>query len=238
MVRLKIMTYNICHGRGLDGTVDIGRTCDVIRAQNPDIVGLQEVDRHFGPRSFWMDELGYLAAELEMNWTFGATISRRISPFSRRRGYYGNAILSRFPILDSHSEVLPAVKTLEPRGFTHARLDVGQNVVLNVIVTHMGLSAEERAIHREKIMEYLSSVPDPKLLLGDFNENPDGPTVMYFSSLLTDAASLAGVSGPRIDYVFLGKGASLDEFAAIRSDASDHDPVVAVVTLRGPEQLV
>ena len=43
---IKIITFNIAHGKGMDGIVDIERQADVIQRYNPDIVFLQEVDMY------------------------------------------------------------------------------------------------------------------------------------------------------------------------------------------------
>jgi endonuclease/exonuclease/phosphatase family metal-dependent hydrolase len=45
-----VMSFNIHHGQGTDGVLDLERIARVIRASGADIVGLQEVDRHFGGR--------------------------------------------------------------------------------------------------------------------------------------------------------------------------------------------
>ena len=57
---LKIMSYNIRHGAGIDDVFDLDRTAGVINKQAPDIVGLQEVDSA-GNRSKKIDETAYLA---------------------------------------------------------------------------------------------------------------------------------------------------------------------------------
>lgn len=233
---IRIMTYNIHHGRGLDGRVDIDRIAEVIRSGNPDIVGIQELDRRFGHRSLWTDQLECLTMKLGFSGAFAPTIKRMVSAFPYRLGYYGNAILSRYPIVRSCSELLPRQDTLENRGFLHAIIDVW-GLKLNFIVTHLGLSERERVLQCSRLLDYLERVPAPRVLAGDFNEFPDGPTISEISARLRDAAlvSEGGVRGllpSRIDYIFVEDGLTVKAVERIRSDASDHDPIVAVVEIR------
>lgn len=46
--RLTVATYNIHAGAGEDGTYDLARTADAVRALHADVIGLEEVDVHWG----------------------------------------------------------------------------------------------------------------------------------------------------------------------------------------------
>ena len=48
---IRVMSYNIHHGEGIDGKLDLKRIGDIIKNSNADIIGLQEVDKNFGSRS-------------------------------------------------------------------------------------------------------------------------------------------------------------------------------------------
>src|SRR5687768_38666 len=52
---LPVMTFNIHHGVGLDGRLDLARVAAVIRASGAEVIALQEVDRHYGERSAFAD---------------------------------------------------------------------------------------------------------------------------------------------------------------------------------------
>jgi endonuclease/exonuclease/phosphatase family metal-dependent hydrolase len=67
---LKIMSYNIRHGEGMDMVLDLSRAGAIIQSQSPDICGLQEVD-HFCSRSDSVDQTDYLAQKTQMEGTFG-----------------------------------------------------------------------------------------------------------------------------------------------------------------------
>lgn len=60
-----VMTFNIHHAQGTDGVLDLQRIADVIEASGADVVGLQEVDRHYSARSDWVDQAAALAELLE-----------------------------------------------------------------------------------------------------------------------------------------------------------------------------
>ncbi|WP_306301269.1 hypothetical protein [Thalassobacillus sp. C254] len=74
-MEVKVMTYNIHHGKGMDRKVDINRIADVIAQSNIDIVGLNEVDKHFSRRSNHMDQISILAEKLNMYEAFSASIT-------------------------------------------------------------------------------------------------------------------------------------------------------------------
>jgi endonuclease/exonuclease/phosphatase family metal-dependent hydrolase len=104
---LRVMTFNIRHGRGLDGRVNLGRIARVIRDARAGVVGLQEVDRHYGDRSGFVDQAGSLAAALDMRVVYGPTLDLEPPPPGRPRRQFGNAVLSAYPIQDSDNVLLP-----------------------------------------------------------------------------------------------------------------------------------
>lgn len=87
---LRVMTYNIHVGVGMDKQLDLPRIAAVINAQHPDLVGLQEVDRGVA-RTQRIDEIAELAKLTRMDYAFAFNLHYQ-------GGQYGVAILSRFPI--------------------------------------------------------------------------------------------------------------------------------------------
>ena len=96
---LRVVSYNIKHGRGNDDTVDLERTARVLRAQNPDIVALQEVDERVR-RSGSVPQADSLGRLLGMSAAFGGFMDYQ-------GGQYGMAILSRYPIVSINPIRLP-----------------------------------------------------------------------------------------------------------------------------------
>ncbi|WP_420865642.1 endonuclease/exonuclease/phosphatase family protein, partial [Streptomyces prasinopilosus] len=69
-VPLRVATYNIHAGAGEDGVFDLDRTARALRDLNADVIGLQEVDVHWGGRSDFVDEARALAGTLDMRVFF------------------------------------------------------------------------------------------------------------------------------------------------------------------------
>ena len=105
------------------------------------MICLQEVDRHFGPRSEDVDQALLLARALDMQLAWGPALDEP-RPGGQPRGEYGNALLSRLPILISDVHQLPGGG--EPRCAlrTMVELDGG---ALWVTVTHLSRSGGDRA---------------------------------------------------------------------------------------------
>ena len=69
------MTFNIHHGRGMDKQLDLYRIAEIIKASDADIIGLNEVDKHFSKRSDYQDQISWLAKQLNMNQAFSPSLS-------------------------------------------------------------------------------------------------------------------------------------------------------------------
>src|SRR5882724_9651944 len=67
--KLRVMTYNIHVGVGMDKRLDLQRIADVINQEHPDLVGLQEVDRGV-TRTQSVDEIAELARLTQMEYAF------------------------------------------------------------------------------------------------------------------------------------------------------------------------
>lgn len=91
------MTFNIHHGKGIDKQVDLYRIAEVIEKSDADIIGLNEVDKHFSKRSLYENQIGWLAKQLNIEHAFSPSLSIK-SKNSTTIRQYGNALLSRYPI--------------------------------------------------------------------------------------------------------------------------------------------
>ena len=70
---LRVASYNIRHGVGSDGRLDLPRTAAAIAALGADVIGLQEVDDTFAERSAYEDQAARLAQMLGLQVCFAAT---------------------------------------------------------------------------------------------------------------------------------------------------------------------
>lgn len=233
---VRVVTFNIAHGRGRDRRVDFGRTAALINGLDADAVLLQEVDRHFGQRSGWHDQLTLLGELCGLTGVFGSSLRRRPSEPDRPPREYGNAVLTRWPVAQVETIGLPGRRGEEPRSLLLARLTLpgGPLTVGSVHLQHT--SAATRA---EQIAAVLAAVGDidPLVLGGDLNAGPETAELGLLTSALRDvwvsAGEGAGATFPghrpraRIDH--LVTSASLRPVAAwvVPSDASDHLPLVA-----------
>ena len=106
-VTVRVLSYNIQHGMGADGRIDLPRLAAVMKATNPDIIALQEVDQAT-ERSGGVKQLDELARLLGMHAEFGKAIDYL-------GGAYGVGILSRWPISDPDNQPLPSPPRIEAR---------------------------------------------------------------------------------------------------------------------------
>jgi len=110
----RVMTYNIHHGEGLDGKVDLQRIADLIKREQADIVALQEVDKGV-ERTARRDCPGELAALTGMSCVFS-------NNYHYQGGEYGNAVLTRFPVkrwTNRHYEMLRPGEQRQRQFFGH-----------------------------------------------------------------------------------------------------------------------
>lgn len=182
MTSWRIATYNIRHGLGADGRVDLARTAREIRALEADVIGLQEVDDRFGSRSEHQDQPARLAALLGMEVRYGATID--LAPLqaggSRRR--YGLALLTRHEILGHRLDLLPAdpeqAPPSEPRGVLHTRIRHRDGGTLDVMVTHLSPVLRAHRAHQVRgIIRLARDLSGPAVLMGDMNTDPAAPAL-------------------------------------------------------------
>ena len=235
---LSVLTFNIRHGRGLDGVVDLERTARVIRASGADIIGLQEVDRHFMARSDWADQVLVLVKLLGCHAVHAANIDRAPRGPNSERARYGTAVLSRRPIVSWHNISLFRSEHEEQRGLLHAVVDVA-GVKVHVFNTHLeAFSATDRARQTVQVATLVGDIA-PAVIMGDFNATPDAPEIAPMLSRFTDVwaetrtsvGSTITADAPvsRIDYVFAGAGVRPvgADLVTVHPEASDHLPVLA-----------
>jgi endonuclease/exonuclease/phosphatase family metal-dependent hydrolase len=156
MRSLRVATFNIQHGRGPDGRVDLDRFARAVATLDVDILGLQEVDVGV-PRSHLADVARIAAVATGMHVSFGAATAID-------GGQYGNALLTReLPdVVDRLA--LPGREGREPRAALLAR--VGG---VSVAATHLSVGADQHVGQLETMRAALVEYPSPRVLLGDLN---------------------------------------------------------------------
>lgn len=251
MQRLRIVTYNIAHGRGLQPIQGLTsrrrirsillRMAKLIEKLNPDVVALQEIDQN----STWagsFDQLEFLREFTGFPYAVFGINNRRTGLLKLN---YGNAILSRHPIAEWEN-ITFGQKRMGEKGFLFAELDVhGKRVPL----VNMHLHYRSRA-HRikqvDQVMAYLNKKRAlrhahwavPPIVCGDMN-NPshtDDATASLFSyfskhgnySLHPQKARTFPSPLPRrmLDFVFLPPECVEVYCLVVRTMLSDHRPVM------------
>ena len=229
---MRIVTYNIHKARGMDGRISIKRIEEVLEGLQADIIALQEVfavcDSHVG-------QVETLAYDLGLHATFGCTRHHHGRP-------YGNAILTRWPILAS-CEMDISRSNRERRGCIRADLKTPRGV-LHVFNIHMGTSYFER---RHQVRRLLSSrqidenLIGPRVLVGDFNEWIKGLTTRLLSDKFESLNLALHVRKRRsypgllplvhLDHIYFERPLHVQKAELVRTRlskiASDHLPLVA-----------
>ncbi len=169
-MRVRVMTYNIHRAIGVDRRFRPDRIVRIAEHHAPDVLLLQEVD-HGVPRSRETDLGRDLAQALGFPYfVVGHNVSLR-------RGRYGNATLSRYPILRERNIDL-TIDSRKRRGCQHTTIEMekvrGHPHRMDVFNLHLGLSAQERArqiglLVRSKEFSELDP-QEVSFVGGDFND--------------------------------------------------------------------
>jgi len=233
-VELTLASYNIHSGIGTDGRFDLERVVAVLEEIRPDVATLQEVGDFRGVTAR-EDHPELLAERMGMHLAFGPNVVRN----GRR---YGNAILSRLPIIKSKNYDL-SVPRREPRGALRCDIDVGGGRPMHVFSVHLGLSMRERRAQEALLLtaDILRDTVrnDPVIVCGDFNYLGSRPVPSLVRQALSDVAHVLGVQPRtyhsrwpfmRLDRIYADKGVGPLELRVHRTPlstvASDHLPLV------------
>lgn len=230
---ITVMAYNIRHGEGTDGRIDLRRIAAVIEAQDPDLVTLQEVDRRTD-RVDGDDQARTLGSLTGMNHAFGAFMDYD-------DGEYGMAVLSRWPIVSVTNVRLPDGD--EPRTALKVRVrspETDQEIVL--VGVHFYRTDEERLAQADRLIEDLADETRPVILAGDFNSLPGGDVIDRFSgdfdilSKGRDRLTFPSTDPQReIDYIMVRPARrfyALEHTVLDEPLASDHRPLLAELIVR------
>ncbi|WP_316785282.1 endonuclease/exonuclease/phosphatase family protein [Pedobacter frigiditerrae] len=234
---LKVMTYNIHHANppSKPGLIDLDAIAAVIKKENPDLVGLQEVDC-FTKRSGNIDEAKVLAEKTGMHFQFFKAIDHD-------GGDYGVAILSKFPLQNGTKVDLPQVIKAEARVLSYATVTLPNKTKLIFANTHLDATRPDsnRVVQMKSILSALSLKKEAIILVGDLNcEARAEPIILldqqYKRSCTASCAHTIPQDFPKktIDYIAL-KNANWNVsgyYVIPETYASDHRPVVSVYQVK------
>ncbi|RBM11684.1 metal-dependent hydrolase [Prauserella sp. PE36] len=248
---LRVLSFNVHAGTGVDGTFDLVRTAEAIRATGADVVGLQEVDVHWSERSRYTDQAAELARLTGMRVFFAPIYDLDPEPGHGQRRRYGVAVLSRHPIVAAVNHQLTRLPTVNPDpvpelapGFAEVVVSVRGEPV-HVYVTHLDHRPDPavRATQVREMVAVLDRAPPGarQVLTGDLNAEPDAPELAPLFARVTDAWRAAPGAGEgrtypasapasRIDYVTFSGPLRATHASVPATTASDHRPVLAELT--------
>jgi endonuclease/exonuclease/phosphatase family metal-dependent hydrolase len=243
-IRFSIMTYNVHSCIGSDGRASPERIAEIIALYQADIICLQELDSNL-LRSGKADQAREIADRLNMDFHFHPSL--RVE-----EGEYGIAVLSRFPSRMIRASALPMLsgrRVSEQRGALWVTVQVDGRQI-NVLNTHLGLSARERLAQAEELLgtRWLGepSCVAPLVLCGDLNTVPLFGVYRRFAEILADASRSVGLGRGRtypsafpfmrLDHVFMSHDIEVEQVAVPRTRltriASDHLPLIARIMIR------
>jgi endonuclease/exonuclease/phosphatase family metal-dependent hydrolase len=228
----RITTYNIHKCRGLDRRVRPQRIVEVLSETQSDIIALQEVVG-MDEGELERNQIRSIAEALGFDYRIGE--NRRLNG-----GAYGNAVLTRLPIVAHRNHDITRYKK-EPRGCLEVIVALDGQHELRIYNVHLGTGFFERRYQATRLIQLLEDSELPRLLLGDFNEWPRGlvSTLLgqHFNTAeprrrLGRAWSYPGILPlAHVDHIYYDSPLEVKQVAIHRSRlalvASDHLPIVA-----------
>lgn len=233
-MKLRILSFNIQHGFNYKtkAGIDLPAVADAIRSFSPDFVGLNEV-RGRGRTEEYTAQAETIASLLGYHCYFGRSI------YVGGTEPYGNAVLSRYPIVGTKIIRIPdpiiCASRVESRSVIRAEIELPEEKRLAAYVSHFGLSGEEREHAVSTTLAALRDERLPFVLMGDFNMEPDDPLLSPFFRELTDSSPFtdgkksfpSDCPSGKIDYIFTSREIAV-RFADIpQIVVSDHCPIYA-----------
>jgi endonuclease/exonuclease/phosphatase family metal-dependent hydrolase len=263
--RLRVVTYNIAHGRGpiednwKGGTADerlarLNRIGDLLKEMHADVIVLNEVDFD-SSWSFGVDQAAYLAERAGYtHWAEERNLDFRVL---WRTWRFGNAVLSRYPIVEAREVSLPGevgwetILAGKKRGVL-CKLDAN-GTQFQVLAAHLSHRSEPvRVASAQMILNLAAAADSPILVAGDLNSTPTGFPHSHIDAGGKNAIDVLDASGqfirrpelaPQesgmtypsidgksvIDWILIPKSWQFHDYQVKLSELSDHRPVIAEI---------
>jgi len=260
MVRLRLVTFNIAHGRGLTPIqgftsarklrLNLRKIAALLEKLKPDVVAMQEVDE----RSRWsgnFDHLDYLRVHGAFPHSVFGINNRRHGLFNL---CYGNALLSRHTILHAETVVFGRSSVGE-KGFLFTEIEI-EGCCVPVVNLHLHYGSRAQRLRQiDRLLAWLRDQHRLRgggwtvapIICGDFNTpTGDDATAALFSHLLDygdyelhpKLTPTFPSPMPRwaLDFVFLPAGCKLVSCEVVKTMLSDHRPVLVEVEIEHPAE--
>ena len=239
---LRVMSYNIhhCNPPSVPGKIDLDAIAAVIKAQNPDLVALQEVDVNT-IRAGKINQASLLAEKLKMNFFFAKAIDHE-------GGDYGVAILSKYPLSESviHRLTTQEGTKGEPRVLATALVTLPGGQKIRFGSTHLDAQKDDtnRLLQVKELNEIAQKEKLPFIIAGDLNAMPGSAAINLFDEQFTRTCANCEFTIPvinpkrAIDFVSFNKTNNFEVIShqvIPESYASDHLPILSVLKLKSSQ---
>ena len=161
---LKVITFNCAHGKGMDGKVDIERQANILNVYKPDIIFLQEIDM-YTKRTEERNQIREFSRKVYLPYCSMET------NITLEEGYYGDGIISRFPISFSTNYLMPLTDlNHEQRGILCNRIALG-TAKINLFTVHLSTYEDERILAVKELVRIIKKIEQDETIIigGDFN---------------------------------------------------------------------
>lgn len=236
---IKAITFNMCHGENLEGSIDVRKQAMFLRKFKPDIIFLQEIDM-YTKRAYNKNQIYTFSKYTDLTYrSVGTNIKFK-------NGFYGDGILSRFPIEYSANYLAPLTSPEhEQRGLLCNKIRIG-NLKINLFSVHLSVNEEERVLAAKELVRITSKINKAEsiIIAGDFNVGISqiGKHKYIFEQkalypefeILKKKFKNLGNSEPTwfskesiacIDSCFYSKNLQLSKYETIPTKLSDHYPI-------------
>lgn len=241
-MNIRLMSFNTQHCLNyFTRQIDFGAFAKTIKDLGADIVGLQEIRGEGAMRGEYEAQTEELASLTGFNYYFAEAIR-----FGGENPY-GNALLSRYPIIKAETVIIPDPDPKKYNGYYETRcvlktlIDVPGCEPLTVLVSHFGLNPDEQ----ENAANTVNSLIEDRrcVFMGDLNVRPDNAVLAPIRRRMTDTADSFpdwdnGLTFPSdkprmmIDYIFVSRDIKVSSAQIPAAVISDHRPYLADVIIK------
>ena len=237
---ISLLSYNICHGIGMDNKKDVSRQAQLIKDANVDVALIQEIDFYNRRSGINENQLAQLCEE-SGNSFYSAGIN-----YEFKDGYYGNGTISKYPILGFTNYPFKRVNiTNERKGLLYNKICI-KDKIFHIFTTHFSVYEDERVLAAKMIIDIIKKLDKNDYIIvgGDFNigiikvgdhkyEFSPNEDIIEYDIIQKKLKKLdnnditwrSKIGSGCIDTFFYSNNLELIKCETIQSDFSDHYPV-------------
>ena len=243
---IKVMTYNTHHGGTATSPASTDFQLDMIAAENPDVVVLQEA--YSTQLAYYVNGLNARQHTTAWHGSYNKTCKQGVEPNCTSYTSESVMILTRLKTVAVTPRLIWAKDNYHvARATLRMVVELADGTQVNVFVCHLpalSSGASARLTYVNTFKTWAQSFAGPKLVGGDFNESPSQPAILSMKQLYADAWALGGSGtgytkfksdsttlNSRIDYWFSELAAPITlTSVGVAGQAADSDHLAVVAT--------